>query len=52
LSSKGSEILLVEGEGEALDEDLVELQSVHHLKGVEVPDDDISLKVSYTNCFS
>jgi hypothetical protein len=30
-------------EGEGLDQDLVELETVDHLEGVEVPNDDICL---------
>ena len=43
MSTEGSKILLVEGEGKTLDEHLVELESVHHLEGVEVPNDNVSL---------
>jgi len=43
LSSERSEVLLVMREGEALDEDLVELQALDNLEGVEVPDNDVSL---------
>jgi hypothetical protein len=31
-------------EGQALNEDLVKLEALNNLKGVEVPDNDVSLK--------
>lgn len=43
LSSERSQVFLIVGERQGLDEDFVELKSVHHLKGVEVPDDNVSL---------
>lgn len=44
LTAQRGEILLVETEGKRLDKHLVELESVNHLQGVEVPDDDIGLE--------
>ena len=44
LAAEGGEVLLIEREGERLDEHLVQLQSVHHLERVEVPDDDVGLQ--------
>lgn len=46
LAAKGGEVLLIEREGERLDEHLVQLQSVHHLQVIEVPDDDVGLQKS------
>ena len=43
LTTERCEVLLVMGESKALDEDLVELQSLNDLKSVEIPDNDISL---------
>lgn len=43
LATQRSQVLLVVGEGQALDEDLVHLEPVHHLERVEVPDDDVGL---------
>ena len=43
LATKRGEVLLVMGEGKTLDEDLVELEALHYLKGVEVPNNDVSL---------
>lgn len=43
MAAQRGEVLLVETEGKGLDEHLVQLQSVHHLQGVEVPDDDVGL---------
>ena len=43
LTTERCEVLLVMGESKALDEDLVELQTLNDLKSVEIPDDDISL---------
>ena len=43
LATKRGEVLLVVREGETLDEDLVELEALHNLKGVEVPNNDVSL---------
>lgn len=44
LATKGGKVLLVVREGEALDEDLVELEALNDLEGVEVPNNDVSLK--------
>jgi hypothetical protein len=46
LATKGSEVLLILREGERLDQDLVELEAMNHLKSVEVPNDDIRLNVT------
>ena len=43
LTTERCEVLLVMGESKALDEDLVELQTLNDLKSVEIPDDNISL---------
>ena len=43
LTTEGSEVLLILREGERLDQDLVELKTMDHLEGVEVPNDDIRL---------
>jgi len=43
LTTKRSKVLLIMREWKALDEDLVELKALDHLKGVEVPDNDVSL---------
>lgn len=43
LTTEGSEVLLILRERERLDQDLVELETVDHLEGVEVPNDDIRL---------
>jgi hypothetical protein len=43
LATKRGEVLLVVREGKALDEDLVELEALNNLKGVEVPNNDVSL---------
>jgi hypothetical protein len=45
LSAERSQKLLVLGKVEILDEHFVQLEAVQHRHGVEVPDDDISLKV-------
>ena len=39
-------MLLVVGERETLDQDLVHFEAMHHLKSVEVPHDDVSLTKS------
>lgn len=44
LSTKGCKILFVEGERQRLDKHLVQLKSMHHLEGVEVPYYDVSLQ--------
>jgi len=44
LATEGSKVLLIMGEGKTLDKHLVQFQSVHHLQGVEVPNNDISLE--------
>lgn len=46
LSSEGSQVLLIEREGKTLDQNFVQFESVLHLEGLEVPDDNIGLKVS------
>ncbi len=38
-------MLFIVGERQGLDEDLVELKSVHHLEGIEVPNNNVSLKI-------
>lgn len=43
LSAQRGQVLLVVGEGEALDEHLVQFESLDHLESVEVPDDDVRL---------
>jgi len=43
LATKRGEVLLVVREGKALDEDLMELEALNNLKGVEVPNNDVSL---------
>jgi hypothetical protein len=45
LAAKRSQKLLVLGEVEILDEHFVQLEAVQHRHCVEVPNDDISLKV-------
>ena len=44
LATKRSKVFLVVREGQALNEDLVKLEALNNLKGVEVPDNDVSLK--------
>jgi hypothetical protein len=44
LATKRGEVLLIMREGEALDKYLVELEALNHLEGVEVPDNDVSLR--------
>jgi hypothetical protein len=46
LATEGSEVLLVLREGERLDQDLVELEAMDHLKSVEVPNDDVRLNIT------
>ena len=43
LATEGSQVLLILREGERLDEDLVDLEAMDHLKSIEVPNDDIRL---------
>jgi len=43
LAAKGREVLLVVGEGEALDQHLVQFEALHNLQSVEVPNDDVRL---------
>ncbi len=43
LATKRSKVFLVVREGQALNEDLVKLEALNNLKGVEVPDNDVSL---------
>ena len=45
LATQGSQVLLVLREGEGLDVDLVEFKTVHDLECVEVPDDNVRLKL-------
>lgn len=44
LATERGEVLLIKGEGERLDEHFVELESVHHLECIKVPNDNISLE--------
>jgi hypothetical protein len=44
LAAQRGQVLFVGGEGEVLDEHLVQLQAVHHLQRVEVPNDDVGLQ--------
>lgn len=44
LTPQGGEVLLVGGETETLDEYFVQLKSMHHLKSVEIPNNDVSLE--------
>jgi hypothetical protein len=43
LTAKRSEVFLVMREGKTLNEDLVKLQALNNLKGVKVPNNDVSL---------
>ena len=43
LTAKRSEIFFVMREGKTLNEDLVKLQALNNLKGVKVPNNDVSL---------
>ena len=43
LTTEGSQVLLIEREGKTLDQNFVQFESVLHLKGLEVPDNDIGL---------
>jgi hypothetical protein len=43
LATKRGEVFLVVREGQALNEDLVKLEALNNLKGVEVPNNDVSL---------
>ena len=45
LTAKRSEVFLVMREGKTLNEDLVKLQALNNLKGVEVPNNDVSLNI-------
>ena len=44
LTSKRGKILLIKREGKTLNENFMKFESVFHLQGLEVPNDDISLK--------
>lgn len=44
LTSERGKVLLVEAEIQRLDQHLVQLKPVNDLKGIEVPNDDISLE--------
>lgn len=44
LTTEGSQVLLVLGEAEGLDVNLVELEAVDDLESIKVPNDNISLK--------
>lgn len=44
LTTERCEVLFIVGEGKALDENLVELKTLNYLKGIKIPDNDISLK--------
>lgn len=44
LATERCEVFLVVREGEALNEHLMELEALNDLKGVEVPNNDVSLK--------
>ena len=43
LATKRGEVFLVVREGQALNEDLVKLEALDNLKGIEVPNNDVSL---------
>ena len=51
LATKRCEVFLVVREGEALNEHLVELEALNDLKGVEVPNNDVSLNIVINVCF-
>ena len=42
-AERGQELFVV-AEGEGLDQNLVQLEALHNLKRVEVPDDDVRLQ--------
>lgn len=44
LTTERCEVLFIVGEGKALDENLVELKTLNYLKGIKIPDNDISLE--------
>jgi hypothetical protein len=44
LATKRGKVFFVEGERKALDENLMQLKSMHHLKGIEVPNNDVRLE--------
>lgn len=44
LATEGSQVLLVLGEGEGLNVDLVQFETVNDLESVEVPNDNVRLK--------
>ena len=44
LSTDGSQVLLVHGERETLNEDLVKLEPVNEGQTVEIPNDNVSLE--------
>ena len=43
LATQRGQVLFVCGEGQTLNQDLVQLEAVHHLQRVEVPNDDVGL---------
>ena len=47
LAAEGGEVLLVEREGETLNQNFVQLQSVLHGQRFEVPNDNVSLITYY-----
>jgi hypothetical protein len=44
LTTKRCEVLLIVRESKALNQDLVELKTLNNLKGIKVPNNDVSLK--------
>lgn len=44
LATEGGEVLLVLGEGETLNQHLVQFEALQRLQSVEVPDDDVRLQ--------
>ena len=45
LATEGGQVLLVLGEAERLNVNFVQLETVHDLQGVEVPNNNVGLKV-------
>lgn len=43
LATKRSEVFLIVREGKTLNENLMELEALNYFKGVEVPNNDVSL---------
>jgi hypothetical protein len=43
--------MLIGGEGKTLDKHFVQLESVHHLEGIKVPNNNVSLYVSKIKSF-